>query len=99
MPRVIAVALRQYGVDITMPGDVGLRTRDDQAHFAFCRAQARAIVTDDVDFLEMGATTPDHPGVVFCRRSKHSVVEIIRFVQMIYEVLDSDDMIGRVEYL
>jgi predicted nuclease of predicted toxin-antitoxin system len=57
------------------------------------------IVTDDTDFLRIAALTTEHPGVVFCRRTRHTIGEIINFVILIHELYSPDDMVGRVEYL
>jgi predicted nuclease of predicted toxin-antitoxin system len=95
----IAAALRQHGIDVTTTIEAGLRSAKDSAHLAFMRGEGRVVVTDDTDFLRIAAATSDHPGVVYCRRSKHPLGEIIRFLILIYEVYAPADMIGRVEYL
>jgi len=40
-----------------------------------------------------------HPGIVICRRQLLSIREIIRGLILIYEVLTSEEMVGRVEFL
>ena len=50
----IASALRRAGIDVTTPIEAGLRTKDDQAHLEFARAEGRIIVTRDQDFLRVG---------------------------------------------
>jgi len=95
----IALALRAYGVEISTTADQGLRAADDDEHFAFAHAEGRVIVTDDIDFLRIASLTTDHPGVVFCRRSKHTIGEIIQFLLLIHGVYAPDEMPGRVEYL
>jgi len=57
------------------------------------------MVTDDADFLRVAAATSEHPGVVFCRRTRHTLGEIIRFLILVHEAYDADEMAGRVEYL
>jgi predicted nuclease of predicted toxin-antitoxin system len=95
----IAAGLRRYGIDATTTQQVGLRTRDDEDHLAFIRAEGRVIVTDDADFLRIASKTNDHPGIVFCMRSKHTLGEIIQFLILVYEVYEPADMVGRVEFL
>jgi hypothetical protein len=57
------------------------------------------LVTDDTDLLVLAAKTPDHPGIVYCRRIEHSLGEIIRFLFLVHGVYEASDMVGRVEYL
>jgi hypothetical protein len=65
--------------------------------FVICKG--RAVVTDDVDFLALAATKLNHAGIVFCRRTKHSLGEIIRFLILVHDVCDPDEMIGKVQFL
>jgi len=94
----IALALRRHGIDITTTVEAGLRTREDARQLEFIRENGRVIVTDDSDFLRVAAATSDHPGVVFCRRTRHSLGDIIRFLILIHDVCSAEEMVGRVEY-
>lgn len=94
----IALALRRHGIDVTTTVGKGLRTREDERHLDFARDENRVIVTDDADFLRLAAETPDHPGVVFCRRTQHSLGDMIRFLILLHEVYTAEEMVGRVEY-
>src|SRR5919112_5585305 len=95
----IARSLRRYGVDVTTTVEQGLRTQNDEAQLQYVRSSGRVIITDDTDFLRIAASTTDHPGVFFCRRTQHSLGEIIRFAILIHEVYSAEEMAGRVEYL
>lgn len=95
----IATALRAYGVDITTTIDQELRTAEDTQHFQKSASQQRVIVTDDTDFIRLAVENPQHPGVVFCRRTKHTLGEIIQFLLLVHGVYGPEDMRGRVEYL
>ena len=95
----IARALRQYSIDVTTTIECGLRTANDERQLEFIRAERRVIVTDDTDFLRIAATTSDHAGIVFCRRTVHSLGDIIRFLLLVHEVYAAGEMAGRVEYL
>jgi predicted nuclease of predicted toxin-antitoxin system len=57
------------------------------------------IVTHDSDFLRLAARYPDHPGVAYCHLLDRSIGEIVRSLILIFEILDSKDLVGRVEYL
>jgi predicted nuclease of predicted toxin-antitoxin system len=94
----IATALRRAGIDVTTTNEAGLRTKDDEAHLQFGRAEGRVIVTRDQDFLRMAKGTADHPGVVFYTANQ-SLREIIEGLILIYEVLLPGEMMERIEYL
>lgn len=96
---VIAAALRRYGVDVTTTSEVGLRTASDEAHLAFAKRENRVIVTHDDDFLRMASKIWDHPGIAYCHLEARSVGEIIRTLQLVYDVLTPDEIRGRIEYL
>jgi predicted nuclease of predicted toxin-antitoxin system len=53
---VIAVALRQYGIDVTTTVDADLRSTDDYSQLAFAISEGRVIVSHDSDFLRIAAT-------------------------------------------
>jgi predicted nuclease of predicted toxin-antitoxin system len=95
----IAIALRRAGIDSTTAADQGLLGADDRVHLDQARAQGRVVVTDDADFLMLASSTTDHPGIVFCRRTRHSIGDIIRFLILVHGVCDAEEMVGRVEYL
>jgi predicted nuclease of predicted toxin-antitoxin system len=92
-------ALHLHGIDVSTTVDAGLRTRSDTAQLDYVRRTHRVIVTHDADFLRLAATTNDHPGVVFGSRTSRTVGAMIRRLILIYEVLTSEEMSGRVEYL
>lgn len=95
----IARALRRHGVDVTTTVEAGLRTKSDAEQVAFIRASGRVIVTHDADFLRFARTDNDHPGILYCHKTAHSLGEIIRDLILIYEVLTPSEMAGQVRFL
>jgi len=95
----IARALRLHGIDVSTTVDADLRTSSDSAQMDYVRRTNRVIVTHDADFLRLAATTNAHPGIVFGSRTSSTVGAMIRRLILIYEVLTSEEMSGRVEYL
>jgi predicted nuclease of predicted toxin-antitoxin system len=95
----IAVALRKAGIDVTTSEDQGLLSRPDEQQWEVVRAQGRVLITDDQDFLVMASSTLDHPGVVYCRRTKHTMGDMIRFLVLCHGVYDPSEMRGRVEHV
>src|SRR2546429_7249163 len=94
----IATALRRAGIDVTTTIEVGLRTKNDEAHLQFARTERRVIVTRDQDFLRVAAQMSDHCGIVFYTANQ-TMREIIEGLILISEVMTPKDMIGNVEYL
>ena len=94
----IATALRRAGVNVTTTIESGLRTKDDEAHLQFARAEGRVIVTRDQDFLRVAAEKSNHSGIVFYTANQ-SMREIIEGLILIYEVMLPEEMVGRVEYI
>lgn len=94
----IATALRRAGIDVTTTVEAGLRTKNDEAHLDFARAEGRVIITRDQGFLRLVSGTLDHSGIVFYTGNQ-SIREIIEGLILIYEVMLLDEMAGRVEYL
>ena len=97
-PR-IAAGLRALGVDITTTADAGLLRAPDEHHLAFAVTDNRAIVTQDTDFLRLAAAGREHSGIVFYSQGSRSIGQVIRAVQLIWELLEPDEMRNRVEYL
>lgn len=97
-PR-IATGLRQRRADVTTTAEAGLLGAPDQAHLEYGRAQRRVIVTHDADFLRVHAVNLDHAGIVYCPSRARSLGEVIRPVALIWEILETDQMRGQLEYL
>jgi predicted nuclease of predicted toxin-antitoxin system len=95
----IARALRRHGIDVTTSVEVGLRTKDDAAQWAFVYEEGRALVTHDADFLRFTSRDPKHPGIAYCHKASHSIGNVIRSLILIYEVLLPEEIVGRVEFL
>ena len=95
----IAVALRRAGIEVTTAAELGVLGVEDEVHFERACAEGSVVVTDDTDFLVLAHGNTTHPGVVYCRRSKHSMGEIIRFLILLHGVCEPSQMVGRVEYV
>jgi predicted nuclease of predicted toxin-antitoxin system len=95
----IAVALRRAGIEVTTSREQGLLSHSDDEHWDRVRAQGRVLITDDQDFLAIAASTQDHPGVVYCRRTRHTMGDIINFLILCHGVYTAEDMAGRVEFV
>jgi predicted nuclease of predicted toxin-antitoxin system len=96
---VVADGLRRRGIGVTTTADAGLLGADDTDHVAFAVAEGRVIFTNDDDFLRLHDQGVAHPGIIYCHQQNRSVGEIIRALELIWEILEPDEMANRVEFL
>ena len=97
--NAIAEGLRRRGIDVSTTPEQSLIGVSDEAQLKFALSQNRVIFTQDTDFLRMNQTGVIHFGIVYCSQGNKSIGEIIRGLILIWELLDSSDMFGKVEFL
>jgi len=90
-----AAGLRLHGVDVTTTAETGLHAATDDEHLA----TGRVAVTQDEDFLRLNAAGVEHRGIAFWHQQTRGIGQIIAGLLLIWEVYESADMAGRVEYL
>jgi hypothetical protein len=90
--------LRQRGVDVLSVPEAGLMGASDEAHLAFAYGQGRVLFTQDADFLRLAAAGESHAGIVYSPQYT-SIGNLIRGLLLIYQVLDAEDMVGKLEYI
>ena len=95
-PR-IAEGLRQHGIDVTTTVEVGLRTTSDETQLAFAVREGRVLVTHDDDFTPFEGR--DHPGIAYCHQESLSIGEIIRYLALMAQTMQPDELHGHVEYI
>lgn len=95
----IADGLRRRGVDVTMPGDVGLIGASDEQHLAFAIAEGRVMVTHDEDFLAMAQRGAAHCGIAYCHMQSRSIGEILGGLLLIRDCLSPDEIRNHIEFL
>ena len=84
---------------MTTTPEVGLTSAPDKAQIEFCRTSGRILVTFDKDFLVYAATQTNHAGIAFHIQANAQIGRVIRSLELVWELLDADEMTGRVEYL
>lgn len=97
-PR-IAAGLRLHGIDVTTTQEAGLLQAPDEGQLAYAVANGRVIITQDTDFLRIAAFGKEHPGIVFYPAQARSIGEVIRFVQLVWEIFEPEEMRNHVEFL
>jgi predicted nuclease of predicted toxin-antitoxin system len=96
--HAIARALRESGIDVTTTGDAGLFGAEDEQHRRYALQERRVIVTHDADFLRLASQSP-HPGIAYCASGTRSLGDLIRYLRLMSDCLEPDDMAGKVEFL
>ena len=96
-PR-IASGLRLHGIDVTTTPEAELLRAPDEDQLAHAASQGRVIITRDTDFLRLAAAGREHAGIVFCPAQGRSIGDVVRFVQLIWEVYEPEEMRNRVEF-
>ncbi|HWL95119.1 MAG TPA: DUF5615 family PIN-like protein [Phycisphaerae bacterium] len=95
----LADALRRRGFDVTAAQEVNLKGRPDFDHIQFAITQARVLVTHDADFLRLDKASAGHSGIIFCPMSRCGIGGMLRSLTSIAELISSEQMSGRIEYI
>jgi predicted nuclease of predicted toxin-antitoxin system len=95
----IADGLRRLGIDVTTTTDANLLGAEDLDHIAYGLAQGRVIFTEDDDFLSLAAAGTPHSGLAYCQQNSRSIGQIIRALELIWEVCEPDELKNRVEFI
>lgn len=94
----IAHGLRLRGIDVTTTHDADLMAVTDPEHIAFALANNRVVFTQDQDFLRHHQAGTKHAGIVYSKQGGHSVGEVVRFLHFLSDCLESEDMLGQLEF-
>lgn len=92
-------ALRRRGFDITFPVEVGLLESSDEEHLAFAFREGRVVITQDDDFLKLHHSGTKHAGIAYYKPGRHTVAELVSFVCLLHDCLESAEMVGQIQYL
>ncbi len=96
-PAVIQ-GLRQRGVDVLSVPEARMLGASDEEHLTFALAEGRVLFTQDSDLLRLAAMGRAHAGIVYA--SQHiSIGKIVQGLMLIYQVLEAEEIVGKVEYL
>ena len=95
----IARALRQRGIDVTTTTDAGLVGAEDLQHLEYARTAGRVIFTQDSDFLRFHRDGLPHAGIVFTPSDNHDIGEIVRFLCLVNECVEPQQMVGQLEFV
>lgn len=98
-PKAIAEGLKRRGINVTTTAEVGLIAASDEEQLMFVYDEKRVIFTQDRDFLKLHYQEKKHCGIVYCIKGSRSIGEILRGLILIWEVLEPEELKGKVEFL
>jgi predicted nuclease of predicted toxin-antitoxin system len=98
-PNAVADGLRRLGIDVTTTTDARLLGADDLSHIAHGMSQVRVIFSEDADYLEIASTGMHHAGLAYCQQGTRSIGQIIRALELIWEVYEPEEMHDRIEFI
>jgi len=71
----------------------------DGEQLEYLCADGRVLFTNDADFLRLHESGEIHPGIVYCHQQSRSIGQIIQGLELIWEVLESEEMHRCLEFL
>ncbi len=95
----VAVGLRAHRIEVTTTADAGLLAATDEKHLIFAHHEQRVLVTHDRDFLRHHSADAEHSGIAYCHRDKYAVGELLKMLLLLHACENSEDMLGKVEFL
>ena len=96
--KAVINGLRRRGADVVSTPDAGMLGKSDEEHLALATRLGRVIFTQDDDFLSLNHRGFTHMGIIYAPR-RDSISKLIDGLMLVHEVLDPEDMRGRVEFI
>jgi predicted nuclease of predicted toxin-antitoxin system len=97
--RSVCRGLRLRNINVTITQEANLLTATDEMQLEFAHSQKRVLFTQDSDFLRLHNSGINHSGIVYCVKGSCSIGEIIRSLTLIWEVLEPEEIRGKVEFI
>jgi hypothetical protein len=97
-------ALRQRGVDLLTPLDIGMNEATDDEQLEYAAAEGRALYTFNMsDFCRLHsewlADQREHAGIIVARQRQYSVGDQMRRLLKLIATRSADEMRNRLEFL
>lgn len=97
--NAVAEGLRRRGIDVTTTPEQNLIGVSDREQLTFAFKQGRVIFTQDNDFLKLHQANIPHSGIAYCHQGSRSIGEVVKTLALIWEWVDSEDMVGHIEFI
>ena len=95
----VADQLRLRGIEVITVRDLKKRGDSDANHLKRATEMNYILCTYDKDFLRLANQGVQHMGIVLGQRSKHSVGDWVKTLELLHGVYGPDEMVNRVEFL
>lgn len=96
--HAVATGLRQRGIDVTTTTDAGLLGASDEQQLEFASQNGRVVLTQDADLLRLHQQGIPHKGIVFSPSGTRSVGELVRFLCLLHDCVEADEMRDFIEF-
>lgn len=87
------------GVDVTTSVDAGLLGASDEEHVEYAHSSERVIYTHDSDFVKLHDAGVVHSGIVYNPAGHKTIGEVVRYLCLMHDCLESGEMAGQLEFL
>ena len=98
VPKAVTEGLRRRGVDVLTAQEANLMGGSDSEQLEVANKEVRVVFTQDADFLRLHTAGASHSGIVYVPQQT-PIDYIVRGLMVLYELLTSEEMSGRVEFL
>jgi predicted nuclease of predicted toxin-antitoxin system len=95
----VARALELRGIDVTTSVEAALLGESDEQHIEFAGRESRVIFTQDADYLQWHRQGMPHAGIVYTPKGTKSIGDIVEFLCLLNDCVESHEMQNLVEYL
>jgi predicted nuclease of predicted toxin-antitoxin system len=96
--QAVSEGLRRRGVDVLTTQQAGMCSVPDEELLAAALSLQRVIFSQDSDFLKLHANGVPHAGLIFAHRQQ-AIAQIIRGLMLTVQILNSEDMVGHLEFI
>ena len=86
------------GIDITTATDADLIAAADSEHITYALSENRVIFTQDQDFLRRHSAGDEHAGIAYSQQGVRSIGETVRYLHLLSDCLEPQDMRGQLEF-
>lgn len=95
----VAEGLMRRGIDASTTADRKLLGQTDEAQWQLAVSEQRVLVTSDADFLHFHNQGRPHWGIAYSHQQSRTAGQIIRALELIWEVLEPADMRDHIEFI
>ncbi|MCA9432275.1 MAG: DUF5615 family PIN-like protein [Candidatus Omnitrophica bacterium] len=96
--KAVVRGLRQRGVNVLFVVEAKKQGVSDEEHVEFAISEGRVIFTQDDDFLRIAASGKSHHGIVYAPQ-RTPIGRIVQGLMLIFQVLEAEEMVNRIEFL